>query len=145
MMFYELRTFSVTEVLVLSAIARNHEIIENSNYKKSFTQQLTSMLVDIDKINERQWNPINDLAQAQMLACDLRFRIEYSFINIGIKINSDHIDELWEYLVQNEYDICVRNNVPNQLYYDTSEAITRVAAVVGLVRIQKMFREILEP
>lgn len=138
----ELRNFSLTEILVLSAIARNHEMIENAHYKKNFLDKLSDLLIDIDQINDHKWIPTSDPTQAQMLAGDLRLRIHYSHISIGININEDHVDELNEFLLQNEYDIIVRNTVPRELYYDTSRAITRVAAVIGLARMQKMFREI---
>jgi len=138
----ELQNFDIKEILVLSAIAYNHEMIENAHYKKSFLKKLSELLIDIDQINDRKWVPINDGFQSQMLAANLRLSVCYSLINVGIKINQDDVDELNEFLLQNEYDIIVSNTVPRELYYDTSRAITRVAAVIGLARMQKMFREI---
>ena len=138
----ELKNFSNIEILTLTAIAHNREMIDNAQYKKSFFEKLDELLIDIDQIRDRDWLPINDAIQAQMLAVDLRLNIQYSHSNIGIKINEDHIEELGEYLLQNEYDLAVHNRRPRELYYDTSKAIANVAAVIGLAFMQKMFREI---
>jgi len=138
----ELNNFSNIEILALTAIAHNREMFDNAQYKNSFLKELDNLLVDIDHIRGLYWYPTYDPVQAQMLAVDLRLNIQYSHGNIGIKINEDHVDELGDYLLQNEYDLLVNNSKPHRLYHDTSIAISKVAAVIGLAFMQKMFREI---
>lgn len=141
-MFDELHSFSWKEVLVLSAIARNHEMIENSKYKKSFQHELDSLLIDIDKIESREWRPTDENHQVHMLACDLRLHVQYSSINAGIKIDTDTSEELKDFLLQDEFDVIVHNDVPGYLYFYTANAIANVGALIGLARMQKMFHEI---
>lgn len=105
----------------MSAIARNHEMIENSKYKKSFQHELDSLLIDIDKIESREWRPTDENHQVHMLACDLRLHVQYSSINASIKIYIDTSEELKEFLLQDEFDVIVRNDVPG--FKSTSKTV----------------------
>jgi len=138
-MLEELKPFSLTEILVLSAIARNHSINEAAHYKNSFKNVA---MIEQQDIDDRKWLPSNDFGQAQILAIECRFRVSYSLMSVGITLNFDDIEEFGEYLHQDEYDLMVSNRIPNQIYFDTAKAITKVAALIGLLRMQKMFREI---